>query len=158
LWQKTDTARPVLLGHENNGRFLTSSAHDCVMLILSMEVRLGDCTEQMELAFPFHTIEPLIHQADPGDGADASAAATKPGRSRWSPNLDEVLVRVNAEWHGLEMSVGDLSRLKCGDVLMLDEDCFDRVEVRLEQRPKFHGRLGTAGGGWAVELTESVKR
>ena len=158
LWQKTDTARPILLGHENNGRFLSSSAHDCIMLVLSMEVRLGDCSERMELAFPFHTIEPLVRQPDPGGGADASAAATQPGRSRWSPNLDQVLVRVNAEWHGLELSVGELSRLKCGDVLMLEEDCFERVEVRLEQRPKFQGRLGTAGGGWAVELTESLKR
>ena len=47
--------------------------------------------------------------------------------------------------------------LKCGDVLLLDADCFDRVEVRLEQLPKFYGRLGTAGGRWAVELTEGVK-
>jgi len=158
LWQKTATARAVLLGHETNGRFLTSSAHDCILLVLSVEVRLGDCTEQMELAFPFHTIEPLVRQPDLGGGADASAAVTQTGRSRWSSNLDEALVRVNAEWHGLEMSLGELSRLKCGDVLMLDEDCFDRVEVRLEQRPKFYGRLGTADGGWAVELTESVKR
>lgn len=158
LWQKTDSARPVLLGHESNSRFLTSSPHGCIMLILAMEARLGDCTERLEMAFPFHTIEPLVRQPATGAEADASAAATRPVRSFWSPNLAEVGVQINTEWHGLEMSAGDLSRLKCGDVLMLGENCFDRVEVRLEQRPKFHGRLGTTGDGWAVELTENVKR
>jgi flagellar motor switch protein FliM len=158
LWQKIDNARPILLGHENNGRFLTSSAHDCIMLILSMEARLGDCTERMELAFPFHTIEPLVRQPATSAETDTGAAATRSGRPLWSPSLDEVLVQINTQWHGLEMSAGELSRLKCGDVLMLDANCFDQVEVRLEQRPKFHGRLGTTGEGWAVELTESVKR
>ena len=157
LWQKFDNVRPTLLGHETNGRFLTSSPHDCILLVLSMEVRLGDCTETMELAFPFHTIEPLVRQAGPSAGADSSVAATRSGSPLWNQSLDEVTVRVNTEWHGLEMSAGQLSRLKCGDVLMLEANCFDRVEVRLEQRPKFHGRLGTTGEGWAVELTESVK-
>jgi flagellar motor switch protein FliM len=128
------------------------------MLILSVETRLGDCTERMELAFPFHTIQPLVRQPGPSAEADASAAPTRTGRLLWNPNLDEVAVRVSTEWYGLEMSARELSRLKCGDVLMLEANCFDRVEVQLEQRPKFHGRLGTAGDGWAVELTERVKR
>src|SRR5581483_7077474 len=60
LWQNIDNARPVLLGHENNGRFLNTSAHDSAMLIVSMEARLGDCAEPMHLAFPFLAIESLI--------------------------------------------------------------------------------------------------
>lgn len=158
LWHKTDNVRPVLLSHETNGRFLASSAHDCIMLVVSMEVRLGDCSEQMELVFPFHTIETLLRQASSNEKIDTTAVPLQSERLQWNPSLDEVTVKVNTEWHGLELSAGAFSRLKCGDVLMLDENCFDRVEVRLEQRPKFHGRLGTTGDCWAVELTESVKR
>ena len=161
LWQKVQSIRPVVLGHENNGRFLTSSAHDCVMLVLSMEARLGDCTERIELAFPFHTIEPLVRQpssvSDPDQSTPTAAAAARRGRLRWNSNLDDIAVRLNTEWHGLEMSARQLSQLKCGDVLMLEENCFNRVEVRLEQLPKFHGRLGRTGNSWAVELTESLK-
>jgi len=40
---------------------------------------------------------------------------------------------------------------------MLDPRCFDRVEVRFEQQPKFHGRLGTSGNRLAVELTSPVE-
>ncbi len=151
------TPHPVLLGHENNGRFLNTSAHDTIMLVLSMEVRLGDCVEQMQLAFPFLTIEPLIRHAERNGDADASAAAAKPNRPHWNPNLDEVQIRLNTAWQGLELSARKLAALKCGDVLMLDTNCFDQVEVRFEELPKFHGRLGTSGDRWAVELTEAVK-
>jgi flagellar motor switch protein FliM len=157
LWQNVENPHPILLGHENSGRFLNTSPHDSVMLILSMEVRLGDCVEQMQLAFPFLTIDPLIRQtAYSGDLNRASAATQRP-LPRWNPNLDDVCIRVNSEWRGVELSAGELAALKCGDVLMLDPSCFDRVEVRFEQQPKFHGRLGTSANRLAVELTSSVE-
>ncbi len=157
LWQKIENVRPVLLGHENNGRFLTSSAHDCTMLVMSMEARLGDCTEQIELAFPFHTIEPLVRLCDAGGEVVPREVSAPSGRLQWNPALDDVSVRLNTAWHGLEMSARELTQLKCGDVLMLEENCFDRVEIRLERQPKFLGRLGRTGDTWAVELTENVK-
>ena len=156
MWQKVETTRPVLLGHESNGRFLTSSAHDTVMLILSMEVRLGDCVEQMQLAFPFMTIEPLVRNSAQAAELQMDAASPQ-GRPKWNPGFDEVPVQLHAQWHGLELTARELTRLKCGDVLLLDADCFDRVEIRFEQLAKFYGRLGTSAERWAVELTEPAK-
>ena len=153
LWQKVETARPVLLGHENSGRFLNTSPHDSVLLILSMEARLGDCIEQMQLAFPFLTIEPLIRLAAAleNDGEHPLEGAKRPG-AQWNAALDEVSIRVNTEWRGLELSAGQLANLKCGDVLMLDAGCFDHVHVLFEEQTKFNGRLGTTGNHRAVEI------
>ncbi len=157
LWQTIEPTRPVLLGHESNGRFLSSSAHDTVMLILSMEVRLGDCVEQMQLAFPFMTIEPLVRNS-----AMAAELQMEPAGStaqpKWNRGFDSVPVQFHAQWQGLELTARQLTTLKCGDVLLLDANCFDRVEIRLEQQTKFYGRLGTSGERWAVELTETAKR
>jgi len=157
LWPALDNARPVLLGHENNGRFLSSSPHDSVLVLLSIEVRLGDCVETMHLAFPFLTIEPLLQQPGRSGDTATSPAAAKPARLQWNRELDDVRIRVNTEWHGLELSARELAGLKAGDVLMLDAGCFDRVDVRFEQVPKYHGRLGTSGNHWAVELTDAAK-
>jgi len=156
LWQNVENPHPILLGHENSGRFLNTSPHDSVLLILSLEVRLGDCVEQLQLAFPFLTIDPLIRQA-PYGGDASRPSGTQPTLPRWNPTLDDVCIRVHTDWHGVELSAGELASLKCGDVLMLDPRCFDRVEVRFEQQPKFHGRLGTSGNRLAVELTSPVE-
>ncbi|MGA2656933.1 MAG: FliM/FliN family flagellar motor switch protein [Verrucomicrobiota bacterium] len=156
LWQKIQNTRPVLLGHETNGRFLTSSAHDTVMLILSMEVRLGDCVEQMQLAFPFMTIEPLVRNSAQAADLQMDAASLR-GQLKWNPGFDEVLVQLQAQWQGLELSARELTRLQCGDVLLLDTNCFDRVEIRFEQLAKFYGRLGTSGEHRAVQLSEPAK-
>jgi flagellar motor switch protein FliM len=156
LWQKVENPHPILLGHETSGRFLNTSPQDSVLLILSMEVRLGDCVEQLQLAFPFLTIDPLIRNGAYGNDTDRGNSTAQPPVTQWNPALDDVRIRVNTEWHGLELTAGELAALKCGDVLILEPSCFDRVEVRFEERPKFHGRLGTSGNRLAVELTSSV--
>ena len=51
LWQKVENPHPILLGHETSGRFLNTSPQDSILLILSMEVRLGDC-----IVFPGHRV------------------------------------------------------------------------------------------------------
>jgi flagellar motor switch protein FliM len=53
----------------------------------------------------------------------------------------------------LKLSAGEITRLKSGDVLMLDPKCAAQVQLRLSKIPKFIGRPGTRSGKWAVELT-----
>lgn len=157
LWQKVENPHPILLGHENSGRFLNTSPHDSILLLLSLEARLAGCIEQMQLALPFLTIEPLIRQSAFASDAEMGDAAVPQRLPRWNTTLNDVRIRLNTAWHGMELTAGQLTTLKCGDVLMLDPGCFDQVEVTLEQTPKFQGRLGTSGNRLAVELTSSVK-
>lgn len=156
-WQKLQELRPVVLGHETTPRFLHTSAHDTVMLVLSMEATIGDCVEQLQLAFPYFTIEPLVRQLANLMAPEREAGAPTAGRPRWSNDFNEVPVDVAAEWQDLEIAMRSLARLRPGDVLALEPECFEQVLVSLAGRPKFHGRLGTRNGRWAVELTEPVK-
>jgi len=65
-------------------------------------------------------------------------------------------VPVIAEWQGLKMSAGAITRLRPGDVLTLDPACAAQVQLRLGQVPKFNGRAGTSDGKWAVQLTAAI--
>jgi flagellar motor switch protein FliM len=157
-WSSLQELRPVVLGHESNGRFLQATAHDTVMLAMAMEARVGDCMEQLQIGFPYYTLEPLMRQL--GQAIEASAqqaAGPAPTTSRWNPAFDDVRVPVTAEWPGLELSARELTRLKVGDILQLSPECSQQVRVRLATIPKFQGRLGTRTGKWAVELTQVLK-
>lgn len=155
LWHKMQELRPAIIGHENNGRFLQSAAHDTVMLCLGMEVRLGDCMEQIQLVFPYFTIENLVRQLGGLEETDKNQGKVVASAPKWNRVLDDVQVRVSAEWHGLELTARELSQIKVGDVVLLDPACADNVQVNLEQIPKFQGRLGTRSKKWAVELKKN---
>lgn len=157
-WLEYQELRPVTLGHESNGLFLQTAHSDTVMLVLTMEARMGDCLEQIQLAFPFATLEPLIRHLNQKLRADvASAEPVAPQKPKWNADFESVNVPVTAEWPQLEMTARDLANLKVGDVLPLDADVVNTVRLRLASNPKFLGRLGTQGGKWAVEITKPLK-
>jgi flagellar motor switch protein FliM len=158
-WRSIQELRPVTLGHETNGRFLQTAPHDTVMLSLSMEARIGDCMEPLQIAFPYYTLEPLIRTLSQQLEASAGPA---PGRAdakaRWNPQFDDIRVPVKAQWQDLELAARDLAALKVGDVLEMSPTCLDKVDVQLAETSRFRGRLGTRGNHWAVELTEVLKK
>ncbi|MSU62193.1 MAG: flagellar motor switch protein FliM [Pedosphaera sp.] len=157
-WSKIQDLRPTLLGHETNGRFLQTAAHDTVMLVLSIEARIGDCMEAMQIAFPYYALEPMLRQMSLTIDTVIDEGA-KPARTvaKWSRDFDDVHVPIVAEWRGLELTAREITQLKVGDVVELDPDCSSQVVVRLANMPKFSARLGTKGNKWAVELAGKFK-
>ena len=74
----------------------------------------------------------------------------------WNSAYNGVKISVSAVWDDVEMLSKDLLNFKVGDFLPLNSDLFDKVEVRLADRPKFVGRLGSAGKKSAVEITKYI--
>jgi len=160
-WSKLRELHPVLLGHENSGRFLQTSVPDAIMIALTMEARIGDCEGQFQIGFPYTTIEPLIHELglkfNPQAEENAAAVAKAVAQPKWNHDLADVSVPVTAEWPGMELAARSLARLKVGDVLPLPVDFASQIELRLAQMPKFQGRLGTRDQHWAVEVTKVLR-
>lgn len=158
-WSRIRDVRHHILGTETNGRFMQSSPHDTVMLIIAMEARLGDCMEQMQLALPCHTLEPLVHglNAITDHSDEMPLASVRESSLRWNPALSHVRVPVIAEWQNLRLTARQLTSLKPGDVLPLSPTQSNEVKVRLAKVTRFNARLGTAGEHLAVQLTNIVK-
>jgi flagellar motor switch protein FliM len=157
-WSSIQELRPVLLGHETNARFIQAAAHDAVMLALSMEATIGDCREQVQIGFPYYTLEPLIRKCSQAVEANAHPPGREPNaKPHWNRLFEDVRVPVTAEWQGLELKARELAALRVGDVLELDPLCGQHVQIRLANLPRFSGRLGTQGPKWAVELTDVLK-
>ena len=154
-WPEMRDLHHQLLGHENNSKFLQTAPPDAAMMIISVESNIADQKETFHIVFPYSTVEPLMRLINPTlPGSDA--ATPRNAAPRWNPGFDNVKVSVSAEWQGLKMSAGDVTRLKPGDLLTLDPACAAQVVVRLGNIPKFYGRPGTSDAKWAVQITSPL--
>jgi flagellar motor switch protein FliM len=64
---------------------------------------------------------------------------------------------MTAEWHGMEITVREVTQLKAGDVLELSPNSVNQVRLQLADTAKFLGRLGTRDRRWGVEITQVLK-
>jgi flagellar motor switch protein FliM len=154
-WPEMRDLHATILGHENNSKFLQTSAPDASMLVLTVAATISEQTEKFQMVFPYATLEPLMRLLNPHmSGPETAAPRTAP--PRWNAGFDEVKVPFTAEWQGLKMSAGEIINLKPGDLLGLDPACAAQVVVRLGNVPKFYARPGTSDGKWAVQLTAAI--
>ncbi len=154
-WPEMKGLSASLLGHETNSHFLQTSTPETAMIILTLTGGIGEQAESLQIVFPYATVEPLVRLLSPAL-PDAESAPARTAKPRWNPEFNEVKVPVVAEWQGLKMSAGDITRLKVGDLLALDPACAAQVQILLNQVPKFTGRPGTSLGKWAVQLTGAI--
>src|SRR5207249_10683751 len=144
LWSGMLDLRPVILGHENNGRFLQTSPHDTVMLVVAMEARIGECVEQMQISFPYYTLEPLMLKLNSTfENTENSAGPSPASILKWNPALEDIKIAVTAEWPDLQMTASQFAQLRLGEVFPLAPQVTSQVQVRLAKVPKFIGNLGT---------------
>src|SRR3954468_17892648 len=89
-WRKVQELRAEILGHENNPKFLQSSSGDTIMLVATLEARMGECVDQIQLAFPYSTLEPLVKKLAQSAGPANQGATQAPviPSIKWNRALD----------------------------------------------------------------------
>jgi flagellar motor switch protein FliM len=122
-----------------------------------MEARVGDCMEQIQIGFPYPTIEPLVRKLGlklKPEAGDTTAQANAP---RWRRDLEKIQIKITAECPSVRMKARELINLKVGDVIPLEPDLFSRVQLRLAKLSKFNGTLGAQDKKMAVEITKILR-
>ena len=160
-WAAYKLLKPVLIGHENESRYLQTSPADAPLLLATVNAHLGDVCSTIQFAVPFSTLESLLEKiraelAPPADSLpQATAAAAKP--AAWNPTYDDVRMAITAQMPGPQITARQLPGLKVGDLLDLPVDSANRVQLSLGDKARFTGRLGKCDDKWAVEVMQVVK-
>jgi flagellar motor switch protein FliM len=155
-WKIEQELRPVIIGHENNGRFLQTSPKDAIVLALALEANFGDCSEQIQIGVPYYTIEPVVKKMQIRRQKDTAVSQTEK-RAAWHPAYDRITVPVCAEWQTLELSLREVASLRPGDVIEMPPSIFNETRVLLNKTPKFVGTVGLDTDRVAVQLTRKLR-
>ncbi len=155
-WEDTRELNASLIGRENNGRFLQTSPHDAIMLVLTMEAVVGDCSEAMQIAIPYYTIEPVIRKMQENSKRFNSSSNEKRD-PRWMPVYNEISVPVRAEWKAFESTVRDVLALRPGDLILLPSNIMEHTVVCLADTERFVGEVGIDNDQVVVKLTDTIR-
>jgi flagellar motor switch protein FliM len=154
-WKAEQELRPLLIGQENNGRFLQTSPRDAIMLAMSLECNFGDCSEQIQIGVPYYTIEPVVKKMQARRHKD-NAVVPALKRAEWQAAYDRITVPVRAEWQAFELSLREISSLRVGDVIEMPSSMCSDTRVLLNGTPKFVGTVGLNSDRVAVQLTRKL--
>ena len=154
-WKTEKDLRPLIIGHENNGRFLQTSPKDAIVLALELEVNFGDCSEQMRIGVPYYTIEPIVKKMQAQRQQDAAIGVVQK-RASWQKTYDHISLPVCAEWEAFELPLREIASLRVGDVIELPAALVQQTRLLLNGTPKFIGTVGLDADRVAVQLTRKI--
>lgn len=154
-WKTEQELRPVIIGHENNGRFLQTSTKDAIVLAMTLEANFGDCSEQIQIGLPYYTIEPVVKKMQVRRQMDTAIPQNKK-RASWQASYDRITVPVRAEWQALELSLREICSLAVGDVIEMQPAILADTRVLLNGMPIFVGTVGLDADRVAVQLTRKL--
>ena len=127
------------------------------MLVVTMEARIGETVESIQIGFPYYTLAPLIAKLNTTLDTSEKAVALPTGPLKWNAVLEDIKILVTAEWPDLEMTARQFALLKPGEIFPLPSEMASQVQVLLAKTPKFIGTLGTISRHWAVKITQVLK-
>lgn len=156
-WEESEDLHASIVGRENNGRFLQTTSHDSVILVLDMEAALGDCEEQIQLGVPYAMIDPLIKNMKGNKAASPSRQKNRT-QKKWLPSYSGINVPVKAEWDACELTVADLLRMREGDVIRLPQEIIGDTKVRVNNSTHFNGEVGIENDHVAVQINEIIEQ
>lgn len=155
-WSDLLEIRPTLIGHESNGAFVQNTSSDTMMLVLAMEMQMGEITKQIHFGFPHLGLEPLIQKldADAGKQPKSKPAPTSP---KWNRALDDINIKVTADLPVLKITTRELANMKAGDVIPLDPEILQNLRVSLAKKQKFLASAGRCESRWAARITKILE-
>ena len=151
-WQ---AVMPLKIGYcrsESNPQFAMVVTTSEIVVVVTLQVHLGDISREMFIAYPYSMLEPIKEKLYSGLFADNVEQDSSWG-SRFKDSLQECDVALTVQLGTARINVQDLLNFNPGDVLMLDQHPGDPMLCLVEGDPKFQGQPGVFKGNHACRVT-----
>ncbi len=136
---------------EMNTQFANIATPNEVVVSTTFTVELGSQSGEMHICMPYSMIEPIRDQL-----TSSLQGETLEMDQRWIKLLKQQIQTAEVELvvnlGTLRMSVGDMTKIRAGDVLPLDMP--EQLEARVAGVPVMHCTHGQLNGQYAVKVVE----
>ncbi len=158
-WSQVIDLRPRLGQIETNPQFAQIVPPTEMVVLVTLETKVGEVEGMMNFCIPYLTIEPIISKLS----AQYWYSSVRRGTTTENLNilrdrLSTIEVNVAAEIGKMDLTVRDILSLKRGDVIRLSNTRItDQMVLKVGNKPKFLCRPGKVGNKLAVMILSRLE-
>ena len=158
-WSTVIDLRPRLGQIETNPQFAQIVPPTEMVVLVTLETKVGEVEGMMNFCIPYLTIEPIISKLS----AQYWYSSVRRGTTTENLNilrerLENVEITLVAEIGRMNLTVREVLSLRVGDIIRLDGvRVNDPLVLKIGDRKKFFCRPGVVGNKLAVQVTKKIE-
>jgi flagellar motor switch protein FliM len=158
-WSQVIDLRPRLGQIETNPQFAQIVPPTEMVVLVTLETKVGEVEGMMNFCIPYLTIEPIISKLSAQYMySSVRSGATTENLNILKERLSSVDVLVVAEIGSMHLTMRDVLALRYGDVIRLTNVRIgDNMVIKIGNREKFLCRPGVVGTKMAVQITKKLE-
>ncbi|MBQ3443384.1 MAG: flagellar motor switch protein FliM [Selenomonadaceae bacterium] len=159
-WSNVTPMNPILEATESNPQFTQIVPPNDMVVIITMNTKLGEVEGFMNICIPYLVLEPIMSKLTTTFWVAASAA--KDDKSGYAEiirkKLNKTKVPFVVEVGRVQITIREFLTLGFGDVLQLNTKVKEDFPCMVGSNAKFLCRPGTFGKKLAVQITQVVQK
>ncbi len=158
-WSNVIDLRPRLGNIETNPQFAQIVPPSEMVVLITLETKVGDVEGMTNLCLPYITIEPVISKLSAQYWfSSVRKGATDENLQIIQNRLENVSLDVVAEIGSVMVTMQEVLNLTVGDVIKLPKTKTDSdMTLKIEGRNKFKCRPGMVGNRVSVQIGEKIE-
>ena len=158
-WSNVTPMNPFLETTESNPQFMQIVTPSEMVVIITLQIRIGDTEGIMNICIPYLVLEPIMSKLTTTFWV-ASSISKSDSENQVAiiqNKLERTKVNFVVEVGEVQISIKEFLMLGFGDVLQLNTKVKEDLPCRVGTNAKFYCRPGTFGKKMAVQITRVVK-
>ena len=157
-WSNVIDLRPRLGNIETNPQFAQIVPPNDMVVLITLETKVGDVEGMTNFCIPYLTIEPIISKLSAQYWySSIRKGGTTENMAILKKRLETVYIELIAELGSMDITVRDVLNLQKGDIIKLETvKVDDDMVLKIGNRKKFYARPGVVGTHMAVQITGRI--
>jgi len=158
-WSNVIDLRPRLGNIETNPQFAQIVPPSDMVVLITLETKVGDVEGMTNLCIPYLTIEPIISKLSAQYWySSIKKGGTTENLAILKKRLETIFIEIIAELGSMDISVRDVLNLQKGDIIKLENNKIDdNMILKIGDRKKYYARPGAVGKRMVVQVTGKVE-
>ena len=141
--------------NESNPQFVGAVHTSELVAVVTFDVEFEHISGPFILIIQLKALDPIQHALSVNLTGESSSDIA-PWRAHWLREMGDLSLNLRVELGSATRTLGEMQKLKVGDVIQLDKDAADSLSICVEDLPKMRGLIGVYRGNSAIRVTERM--